>query len=368
MSLRETASRLFRCEEPFAITMWDFSWLERRWPGAGYEDWDQALSELTDRGYNAVRIDPYPHLLAKDICRVWTLNPVWNLQNWGAPAVTRICLERNLQEFLRACRRHQVRVGLSSWFRQDADHSEMDIRTPEDHAGIWIRTMDYIREWGELDNILYVDFCNEFPLDLWSPFLRRGATGLKDPFVVDWMKRTVCRFKEAYPEIPVTFSFCYDFDENMDVSYLDFLEPHIWMTSNSDFYKKVGYYSDRFDDKGYTNLALNGEMEYLMNQAEYDRALVDGIFQLARWAEKSGRPLVTTECWAVVDYKDWPLLNWGWILDLNRLGVSMAAATGCWAGMATSNFCGPQFVGMWREKEWHREMTGVIRSSSLKDR
>lgn len=23
-----------------AITMWDFSWLERRWPGAGYEDWD----------------------------------------------------------------------------------------------------------------------------------------------------------------------------------------------------------------------------------------------------------------------------------------------------------------------------------------
>ncbi|MBN1791595.1 MAG: cellulase, partial [Bacteroidales bacterium] len=24
---------------PRAITMWDFSWLERRWPGAGYEDW-----------------------------------------------------------------------------------------------------------------------------------------------------------------------------------------------------------------------------------------------------------------------------------------------------------------------------------------
>ena len=21
-----------------AVTMWDFSWLERRWPGAGYED------------------------------------------------------------------------------------------------------------------------------------------------------------------------------------------------------------------------------------------------------------------------------------------------------------------------------------------
>jgi hypothetical protein len=26
-----------------AIAMWNFSWLERRWPGAGYEDWDRAL-------------------------------------------------------------------------------------------------------------------------------------------------------------------------------------------------------------------------------------------------------------------------------------------------------------------------------------
>jgi hypothetical protein len=38
---------------PRAITMWDFSWLERRWPGAGYEDYDLALGELKERGYNA---------------------------------------------------------------------------------------------------------------------------------------------------------------------------------------------------------------------------------------------------------------------------------------------------------------------------
>lgn len=51
---------------PLAITMWDFSWLERRWPGGSYEDWDKVLDELVDRGYNAVRIDAYPHLLAAD--------------------------------------------------------------------------------------------------------------------------------------------------------------------------------------------------------------------------------------------------------------------------------------------------------------
>jgi hypothetical protein len=53
-------------KHPRAITMWEFSWIERRWPGAGFEDWDRALDELSERGYDAVRIDPFPHLLATD--------------------------------------------------------------------------------------------------------------------------------------------------------------------------------------------------------------------------------------------------------------------------------------------------------------
>ena len=365
--ISEKAKELFGIEKPFAITMWEFSWIERRWPGAGYEDWDQALEELTDRGYDAVRIDAFPHLVAKDIEKEWTLNPVWNLQDWGAPAVTRICLKDDLREFLRACRRHRVRVGLSTWFRQDADHTEMEICTPEDHARIWIKTLDYIKEWGELDNILYVDLCNEWPLSVWAPFFRQDVA-LESPESVAWMQAAVREFKRAYPQVPVTFSFTGDYKDclDLDVSFLDFLEPHIWMPSVTPFYETVGYHYERFDDTGYTNLALKGEAEYRSKKAYYDQALVEGIHRLAAWAEASGKPLVTTECWAVVDYKDWPLLNWGWILDLNRLGVETAAATGCWAGMATSNFCGPQFVGMWREKRWHKALTETIKNSKMR--
>lgn len=77
---------LQKLARPVAITMWDFSWLERRWPGAGYEDWDLALDELVERGYDAVRIDAYPHLLAADPSRTWDILPPWNTQDWGAPA------------------------------------------------------------------------------------------------------------------------------------------------------------------------------------------------------------------------------------------------------------------------------------------
>src|ERR1019366_1547854 len=60
-------------KHPRAISMWEFSWIERRWDGAGYEDWDRALDELVERGYNAVRIDPFPHLLASYPHKTWTL-------------------------------------------------------------------------------------------------------------------------------------------------------------------------------------------------------------------------------------------------------------------------------------------------------
>jgi hypothetical protein len=60
--------------------MWDFSWIERRWDDAGYEDWDRALDELRERGYDAVRIDPFPHLLSTDPHKTWTLLPEWNTQ------------------------------------------------------------------------------------------------------------------------------------------------------------------------------------------------------------------------------------------------------------------------------------------------
>jgi hypothetical protein len=47
------------------------------------------------------------------------------------------------------------------------------------------------------------------------------------------------------------------------------------------------------------------------------------------------------------------------------LGTEEAAATGRWLAIATSNFCGPQFAGMWRDIGWHRHLTGTIHSSAI---
>jgi hypothetical protein len=82
---------------------------------------------------------------------------------------------------------------------------------------------------------------------------------------------------------------------------------------------------------------------------------------------RTGLPLVTTECWGIVDYKDWPLLKWDWVKELCELGTLTAASTGQWIAIATSNFCGPQFVGMWRDVEWHRKLTDRIKSAPVNE-
>ena len=33
--------------------------------------------------------------------------------------------------------------------------------------------------------------------------------------------------------------------------------------------------------------------------------------------------------------------------------------------IATSNFCEPQFVGLWRDKAWHQRMTSIIKNATL---
>ena len=115
----------------------------------------------------------------------------------------------------------------------------------------------------------------------------------------------------------------------------------------------------------YKNVVKNAERVYRERPGYWQKLLTDKIELMASVARKNRRPLVTTECWGLVDYKDWPLLKWDWIKDLCELGAITAARTGMWVGVATSNFCGPQFVGMWRDVEWHKRLTSIIRSSPI---
>ena len=92
---------------------------------------------------------------------------------------------------------------------------------------------------------------------------------------------------------------------------------------------------------------------------------MDKIARLAVVSRATGLPLATTEGWAVVSLRDWPMLDWGWVKDACAVGVEAAAASGRYLAICTSNFCGPQCVAMWRDVAWHRRMTARIKRAAI---
>ncbi len=286
-------------------------------------------------------------------------------------------------------RHHGVRVSLSSWFREDLANTRVHYDTPERFADMWITTLRHIEKEGLLDNLLFVDLCNEYPLRVWAPWLyterlaqnvfraRRGdladavppEASRTEAWVAEWMNGTIDRVRAVFPQLKYTYSFSSELAtwRDQDVSSLDLLETHIWLANNefTDYYDKVGYHFEKFSPAGYDNVVQRGREEYYRNQEQYDASLFRMIDNVAEWSRETGKPLWITECWSLVDYKDWPGLEWDWILDINARAVEYALSTGRFVGMATSNFCGPQFVGMWREVEWHRRLTAAIKNATI---
>lgn len=361
----------------YAITMWEFSWLERRWPGAGYEDWDLALSELIERGYDAVRIDAFPHLLDDSLEAEYELLPAWGVNDWGAYMRCRVRPYPALLEFLEACGRHGVKVGLSSWYRRDTRECWRRLFNPARHASAWKRVLDLIHEAGLMEHVLYLDFCNEWPMQIWAPFFHRtddrsaAATIEGQPIrwyheaSLQWMQESCGIIRQAYPDLPLTYSF-HPFQGPMEqAAFLDFFDAHLWM-ADGELYRRIGWtFKHKFDYSEYELVQRYAEKQYRLDESYWLAGLDGLITNAAAAAKKLSRPMVTTECWGIVDYKDGPGLDWGWVKEVCAHGTKQAAATGAWWAIATSNFCGPQFKGMWRDVEWHQQLTNAIKSGKI---
>src|SRR5690606_14641026 len=122
---------------------------------------------------------------------------------------------------------------------------------------------------------------------------------------------------------------------------------------------------ERFDPRGYRNVADRAERLYRSDPDHWKAGLAAIIDRRVAWSRAQNKPLVTTEGWAIVDYKDGPRLPWGGVMELNAWAVERVVATGRWAAICTSNFAGPQFHGMWRDVEWHQRLTRLIKSGPL---
>jgi len=374
--------------------MWDFSWLVRRTGNeAEYADWDRVLDELAERGYNCIRLDAFPHLIAKGpdgkLIKQFTILPQGSSFMWGNHKPVQVEPRPALVEFIGKAAELGIYVGLSSWYNRDTLGRVQMIQSPGDYARIWLETLDLLSEVGLHDRIVWVDVCNEFPVSRWAPgpyadifrfkrvgdlwmlrnLSKRWDDGVKQR-IKNYFDGAIAPLREKYPDLKYTFSFQALGSRQMqeiDVRAFDLAEVHIWV---SDYLKWMFVTGQFLTQIGFPKYPKNVKIHarrmsnlYPKHCEKYVRMLERRIDFWAEWGRKNTLPLFTTEAWGPINYDDVTPDGtggeWDWVKDIAEQGVRMASERG-WKGICTSNFCQPHFEGMWADVGWHRRMTKLI--------
>lgn len=377
-------------ELALAVTMWEFSWLVRRSGAeAEYADWDRVLDELALRGYNCIRLDAFPHLIARgpvgDLVERFTVLPQTPLFFWGNHAPVEVEPRRSLIEFLTKVRDRGMKVGLSTWFNDDSLHRAATVVTPEDYGRIWLETLDFLAEAGLHDIIAWVDLCNEFPVGKWAkgayPFIFDGAdpddilpvllpwSAASRRRVQSYYDEAIPMLRSAYPNLRYTFSIAGALTglnvADIDTAHFDLAEVHIWLSDDPAFSLISGQLSLLLEFPGSLERHVNKAPGlYFNDRKRWLEVLESNIRGWKDWADARALPIITSESWGPINYSDvGPLADdseWDWVKDVCEEGVRMAAEQG-WEGICTSNFCQPHFEGMWADTAWHQELTSRIR-------
>ncbi len=376
----------------FATAMWDFSWATRRSGSESeYADWDKILDELADRGYDNVRIDAFPHLVAvgpdEHPSGEFVVLPQRERFMWGNHQPVKIAPRRELIEFMQKCKQRDISVGLSSWFIPDSAGRHRQVCTPLDFVRVWDETLSLIDNEGLIGLIKWVDLCNEFPLDLWAPGaagrifgqtlpMPMGVAFRGIPWPERWKRQTQAYLTGAIRPLKMkwpTLRFCYSFPDlagsslrTLDVSEFDVAEIHCWLTDSPAWNVSSLQIASLLELPCGTKMHARRMAALPASKLAYwlDTHLLPKMITWSEWASRNSLSLITTEGWGPTNYSDIPgLVNeWAWVRKVSEFAVPKAIEMG-WTGICTSNFCQPHHRGMWADPSWHLELTGEIRKT-----
>lgn len=206
------------------VTLWDFTWYTRTGRGEPFADLDKAFAEAVERGYNTVRVCAMPYLLfgsGLDTTRLafapfgngWGMRTRW--YDVREPAV--LDGRAHLLALLRAARRHDCYVILSSWEYQQSssfspDRAWFDAlsavapeRRAEAQAKALADMIDFLAAEGLDDRVAFTEIHNEVQ----GTRLVEGLPEGGDRIVAlrPRLQRAVDLFHDRHPGRPVAVNY-----------------------------------------------------------------------------------------------------------------------------------------------------------------
>jgi len=365
------------------IAMWDTAYMARRNSNDPFRDWDRALDDAKERGFNTIRIDALPSVIDPHNL---DLEYTWPDKSKEQPFMPWMWINsytnkpgRDLIEFIQLANRKNINLSLSSWWIT----SRIVPDNIQHATEMWIKLLEVIRREAGFDNIIFVDLCNEIPgfLPGYAGLLAEAggvtedsnnAKQLTDLAPVpgcswnrkqlDFLKKTLdpslADAQKEYPELKFTYSMNINPSfENVELQNLDVLDIHFFITdprfdirTRWDEYIKTIYETDEnYKDFCGRMIKTIDSVGPMLRQKQR---------QQLKWgkeySEKIGAPLVASEAWASWFYIDHADLNWEWLLEWCETAVDDAIEFGLW-GITTNNYVEPHFE-LWKNVKWHQRI------------
>lgn len=378
-------------KHPLAIAMWDFTWLQRHYEGGSFEDYDKAIDELVERGYNAVRIDCYPHLVAKDKNgnilekEHWLPSPPYD-KLWGNDVEIELDVRHELVTFIHKLQDKGVYIGLSNWMHPSCSGRNSEVEGIDEFVRVWDETLQFLKENDCLKNVVYVDLLNEYPL--WHGFKwltkeidKRKYRGIHLPgqtynsaqhkfyrdFAIEAIERLRAKWDFDFMACATENFWGHD-ESKTDFSSYDVMDVHLWVTHYHKMSGKTGYLKYIHPLKNREKWTdINEKMMNLWNDERDD--IIKFLDKKMAAVEKVGNkyhiPYGNTEGWGAVMWDECPELQWDFIKEAG-LECAKLAVKHNYSFICTCNFCHPHFTGLWDDIQWHKEITSIIKNADIK--
>ena len=365
-----------------AMACWDYSWLTRRdGRHCEYRNLEQVFEELALRGYNALRVDPCPHLIAPAqnglVVERFDVLPEGRALRRGLARPVQVNPRRMLAELLRRAREYDIKLWLSSWFVADTQARRSFVRRPRDFIYVWAETLSFIEREGFAERVQAVDFCHEFPqLPFAAGAHRRIFGGHRAnplPQMLNWPNTAEQKVEEYLLQVPRALrasfpSYRYGVSvsstleqrlQHMDTSELDFLDAHIWLNDDPRFRLATGDIlpvNPPVLVKG-----LRGRVAALMYRQAQEHWHHRLYGRLARQADFARvRRLLPVVSEGYVRAPNEQSLDWGWVRAVSE-GVVQAALERGISVVSAGIHARPHSAGFWEDVEWHQRLTARIR-------